>query len=352
VRAAVAAVLLSALVCAPAWSRLEEDQSMVDIREMAAHAKLMFRGRVLSRTIDPSPDPGAPVSYRDGKRMPTALIATFAVDRTYLGAPRTRAAIHFISDFGLAMGHFCIEFQPDQYWLVFAVKGSDGSLELADDCIGALRISPQLGPKLENAAWPEQMEADFIAGIDDPKETMRIFSLQRLGGLGLPSSRPALHAVIDKHNGNEKGWAAYAALETGDMTVMPKVREILDLRGGGVLESDLALALRSIKDPAGVPELVKIASTSRDDLARHEALVGLLYNFHDPRSVPVFGQALYDSDSSIASIGLEGLGHTAKTPACRMPDTLPGADNHAAFARALAECKEWWERDGRHRTLN
>ena len=54
------------------------------------------------------------------------------------------------------------------------------------------------------------MEADFIAGLGDSNVETRIFSIQRLGGLKLASSRPVLREVIETRKGIEAEWAVYA----------------------------------------------------------------------------------------------------------------------------------------------
>jgi len=73
------------------------------------------------------------------------------------------------------------------------------------------------------------MEADFLAGLGDSNSAARVLSIQRLGGLKLPSSRSALHRVIETGDKDESKWAIYAALRTGDVSVLPRVKELLAL---------------------------------------------------------------------------------------------------------------------------
>ena len=122
-----------------------------------------------------------------------------------------------------AIGHDCIDFRPEGYWVVFAGE-KDGQPELIDDCEGALTISALLGPDLGTADWLAQMEADFFAGLNDQDSAARLASIQRLGGLKLPSSRDALHGVIEKGGDVESKWATYAALRSGDVSVLPKAK--------------------------------------------------------------------------------------------------------------------------------
>jgi hypothetical protein len=85
------------------------------------------------------------------------------------------------------------------------------------------------------------MGTDFIAGLEDSGVESRIFSIERLDGLKLASSRPALHEVIERRKGIEAGWAIYATLRTGDVTVLPMVKALSVTSrgyGGSVSESN------------------------------------------------------------------------------------------------------------------
>ncbi|HEV3384978.1 MAG TPA: hypothetical protein VG097_09180, partial [Gemmata sp.] len=154
-------VLVSSVLSVSAvklWSRLMQPPSMADVRELAEKAPIVFRGRVAKVS---SPE-YLPHTYVGNS------FATIDVDRLYRGSLRENPTIHFVysgSPTGMN-GHDCIDFQPDTYWLVFAVE-KGGRLELSDDCEGALAISPLLGPHLKDFDWIAQMEADFLAGLND-----------------------------------------------------------------------------------------------------------------------------------------------------------------------------------------
>jgi hypothetical protein len=178
-------VLVSSVLCLCAvqlWSRLMVPPSTTDVRALADKAPIVFRGRVVKVSSS-------------GENPPSVLnsIATIEVDRLYRGKASAESSLPFVfyPPSG-SNGHYCVDFQPDTYWLVFAVE-KDGRLELFDDCDGALAISPLLGPDLKDAGWLAQMEADFLAGLSDSSSAARVLSIQRLGGLKLPSSRGALH---------------------------------------------------------------------------------------------------------------------------------------------------------------
>ena len=205
------------LIAVKLWCRLMPPRSMADVRELAEKAPIVFRGRV--------------AQVRVAEHFRHALdsrLATIDVDRLYRGSLPENPTIHFEyggSPSGM-MGHDCIDFQPDTYWLVFAVE-KGGQLELFDDCEGALAISPLLGPHLKDFDWRAQMEADFLAGLNDVAAANRIVSIQRLGGLKLPSSLNALHRVIARGDKNEANWAVCSSLRIGDLSVLPRVKQIL-----------------------------------------------------------------------------------------------------------------------------
>jgi hypothetical protein len=333
---------------APLWSRLVEDQSMVDVRAQAEKAPLVFRGRVL--TVGPDPVEKRIGLWVDGKPVNTDLVAKFQVDRIYRGKLEGEAVVHFSYGRGqlLFNGHDCIDFRPEQSWLVFAVE-KNGLLELFDDCTGALGISSRLGVEIRPSDWLAQMEADFIAGLEDTDVEARIFSIQRLGGLKLASSRPALHEVIERRRGIEAAWAIYATLRTGDVTVLPTVNELLASGDKKMPEGAIAYELRNVKDPSAVPDLLEIFEKTPSDYARFEALIALVDNLKDPRVVPFLGPSLSSSDRQIRYLALSGLNTIANAEACSTTRHA-NENDEAAFERETASCKAWWEREGKYRS--
>ncbi len=330
---------------APLWSRLVEDQSMVDVRGQAEKAPLVFHGRVL--TVGPDPVEKRIGLWVDGKPVNTNFVAKFQVDRIYRGKLEGEAVVHFSYGGGFN-GHDCIDFRPEQSWLVFAVE-KNGLMELFDDCTGALGISSRLGVEVRPFDWLAQMEADFTAGLEDSNVDSRIFSIQRLGGLKLASSRPALHEVIERRKGLEAEWAIYATLRTGDVTALPMVNGLLASGDKKVPEAAIAYELRNVKDPSAVPDLLEIFEKTPNDYARFEALIALVDNLKDPRVVPVLGPSLSSSNGQIRYLALSGLNTIANAEACSTRHHANEKDE-AAFERETASCKAWWEREGKYRS--
>jgi hypothetical protein len=332
--------LVSTVLCLCAfqlWSRLVSPASMADVRALAEKAPIVFRGHVVKVS-----------SFGVKPRHTIALdsIAKFEVDRPYRGKARTEASLYFVYG-GLAAGingHYCIDFQPDTYWLVFAVE-KDGRLELFDDCEGALAISPLLGTDLKDADSLAQMEADFLAGLSDSSSAARVLSIQRLGGLKLPSSRSALHRVIETGSKNESKWAIYAALRTGDVTVLPRVKELLAVGDHDWPERAISLELQHVTDGTAAPDLITILDSAPGDLTRTSVLIALGENLRDPRAVPSLAAHLSDVDPYARYDALDGLKNITKEKSCMLPPEWREED----VAPQILRCKVWWEQVGKFR---
>lgn len=318
------------------WSRLMTPPSMADVRALAEKAPIVFRGRVVKVS-----------SSGENPRHKIAMdsIATIEVDRLYRGKVPAKSSLHFVYS-GLPQGnngHDCIDFQADTYWLVFAVE-KDGRLELFDDCEGALAISSLLGPDLKDAGWLPQMEADFLAGLNDSNPAARVASIQRLGGLKLPSSRVALHRLITSGDENDANWAVYAALRTGDVSVLPRVQQMLSVRKLNLPEMEIAFELENVDDPKAVPDLISILASSPNELTRSRVLIALAEKIKDARSVPILAVSLSDPDPENHYLALEGLKNITNEKACTLPER---SKNAQAVEWQTQRCKLWWEAKGK-----
>jgi HEAT repeats len=315
------------------WARLMSPPSMADVQDLAEKAPIVFRGRV--------------AQIFSHAYLPDSFgldsLATIHVDRLYRGSVPENVTFHFIQPSPAFMdGHNCIDFQPDTYWLVFAVE-KDGQLELFDDCEGALAISPLLGPHLKDFDWLAQMEADFLAGLNDAAASNRIASIQRLGGLKLPSSQAALHWVMDRAGKNEANWAVYAALRTGDISVLPRVKEILSVGDKNPPEQEIAFELRNVSDPSAVPILIEILTNAPGELTRTSVLIALAEKIKDARAVPTLAEHLSAADESSRYLALEGLKNITREEAC----ALPNGSATQNFQWHIQQCKLWWEQKGK-----
>ncbi|HEY2546271.1 MAG TPA: HEAT repeat domain-containing protein [Candidatus Acidoferrum sp.] len=216
---------------------------------------------------------------------------------------------------------------------------------MVDDCEGALTISPLLSPDLANAEWLAQMEADFLAGLNDDSSPARLASIQRLGGLKLPSSRDALHRVIEKGDEAESKWAVYAALRTGDATVLPRVKRLLANGDGALPESAIALELQKVTDPSAVLDLLGILESAPGQVTRTCVLIALGEKLRDPQAVPSLAVHLSDSDHYGRYDALDGLKNITHEEAC----TLPPGWREQDVEPQVARCKIWWDEVGKFR---
>lgn len=316
-----------------ALCRLMNPPSMADVRQLAERAPLVFRGRVLTVT---------PTTTEPGTRLES--IAKIQVDRWYRGKGTTEASLRFAYGPYQFEGHDCIDFQPDGYWIVFASE-KNGQLEMVDDCEGALAVSSRLGPKLANAEWPAQMAADFLAGLNDHSSAARLVSIQRLGGLKMPSSREALHRVIEMGDKTESKWAVYAALRSADVTVLPRVKQLLANGDRALPESAIALLLQNVSDPSAVLDLLRILNSAPGELTRLCVLTALGEKLKDPRAVPSLASYLSDSDHYARYDALNGLKNITREQAC----TLSRDWNEEDVEPQVSRCKIWWEQVGKFR---
>ncbi|HEX5425638.1 MAG TPA: HEAT repeat domain-containing protein [Candidatus Acidoferrales bacterium] len=317
-----------------ALCRLRVPAYMLDIRALAEAAPIVFRGRIA--------ETGATVPNRsDGSRPRT--VATFRVDRVYRGRVAADVELHFTySSISTGEGHDCINFQPNTYWLVFARQTGDG-LELTDDCDGALPVSALLGPDLTEEGWLNQMEADFTAELADRDPSSRLISIQRLGGLGLPGSREALHQIMKTGDKDESGWAIYALLRTGDATVLPGVEQLLQNGDDGPLKSAIALQLKNVSDRDAVPGLISILQNAPGKLTRCSILTALGETLRDPRAVPSLAAHLSDPDPYARYDALDGLRNLTHENACTLPQDWHEQD----IEPQESKCSAWWEQQGR-----
>jgi hypothetical protein len=341
-RVGAAIVLVSCtlfLFTAQVWPRLMLPPSMADVRELSGRAPLVFRGHVFS--VIPLT---FPFTFNTEPGAGNVYTAKIQVDRWYRGKGPTEETLRFAYGSFASNGHDCIDFRADPYWVVFAHE-VDGRLELIDDCEGALTISPLLGRDLGTGDWLAQMEVDFLAGLNDHDAAARLSSIQRLGGLKLPSSRDALHGVIENGNAGESKWAVYAALRTGDVSVLPRVRQLLAAGDGELPESAMALQLQSVTDPGAVPDLIAILQSAPGDLTRDCALTALGEKLKDPRAVPGLAAHLSDPAPSASYRALDGLKNITHEQACTLPPEWKEQDVESQISR----CRIWWEQVGKFR---
>jgi len=331
----VLASLALLLVAIQSWCRLMVPASVVDVRALGEKAPLVFRGRVLTIT---------PMMQNAQPGQPVKSIANIQVDRWYRGKGPTVTLLRFAyPNFG-ANGHDCINFRPGTYWVVFAVE-NNGQLEMIDDCVGALTISPLLGPTLVAVGWPVQMEADFLAGLNDHDSVARLASIQRLGGLKLPSSRDALRRVIENGDDTESKWAVYAALRTGDVSVLPRVNQLLAKGDRELPEFGIAMELQNVIDPSALPDLIAILKNAPGELTRTRVLIALGEKLKDPRAVPSLAAHLSDSDLHARYDALDGLKNITHEEACTLAPDWKQEDVEPQISR----CKTWWEQVGKLR---
>ena len=214
-------------------------------------------------------------------------LAVIAVDRWYRGSSSSSYVnLHFVYDGGID-GHDCSDLEIGTDWIVFATGATNQVLEMFDDCEGALKVSPLLGPDTSDG-FLAQIEEDFAAGLNDSDVDLRITSIQRLAALNQLRSTQALHHVIATGSEEESKWAIFAELKAGDSSDLPlavplllnmhheKARVHHEPNGFTYTETfpcpqpecSMVEAISKLRVPEAIPSLTRLANEAPDDFVR------------------------------------------------------------------------------------
>lgn len=305
-----------------------------DVRDLFTSAEFVFHGRVVAIESD-----GKNRDFYSG-------VAKLEVDRWYKGTPQRSGTVRLRFEYNrmFGNGHLCIDPHRSVSWLIFAKQTQTGLFAFSDDCYGGLPVSSILA-STSHGTGIQQMQDDLIAGLKDGDPVVRVENIKRLGGLRLPSSHDALEDVIEHGSEAESKWAIYAALRAGDLSVLPKVQDIVVSLSGYRVDPDssIALELAQLRDPRAVSTLVAVLQSASMDFARGSA-VQALQAIKDPRSVPSLANHLSDPESSIRYNSLVAIGYITHEPSCTLPDDWKEQDGEVD--RRLASCQQWWQTQG------
>lgn len=128
----------------PVSARLRVSAGFEDIQGMTQHAPLIFRGQVAEIQLADKSEKGSRV--KDG-------LAVIAVDRWCRGSSsKWFVNVHLVyappqGD----NGHYCRDLEVGSYQIVFARPGEGKTLELFDDCEGALSVCVARGQRHQTA---------------------------------------------------------------------------------------------------------------------------------------------------------------------------------------------------------
>lgn len=90
--------------------------------------------------------------------------------------------------------------------------------------------------------------------------------------------------AIETGDKDESKWAIYAALRTGDVTVLPRVKELLAVGDYDWPERAISLELQHVTDDTAAPDLIAILDSAPGDLTRTSVLIALGENLTLNRS--------------------------------------------------------------------
>ena len=328
-------LVLSFLLLFPSISlaRIQISDGSEDLRDLFSSAEFVFHGRVVTIESD-----GKNNDWYNG-------VADLEVDRWYKGTPtRPTVRLQFVYNRNFGNGHLCIDLHRSASWLIFAKQVGNGVFEFSDDCYGGLPVSSILASTTHGTGI-QQMQDDLIAGLQDGDSNARLENIKRLAGLRLLSSHDALKNFIDHGSEAESKWAIYAALRSGDLSVLSKVQSIvINLNQYRVdPDSSIALEIAHLKDSRAVPMLISVLESANMDFARGSA-VQALQAIKDPRSVPSLANHLSDPDSSVSYNSLVAISYITHEASCTLPDDWH--EKEGEVNRRLASCQQWWQTQG------
>jgi len=324
------------LISVKLWSRMAWPPSTIDLIPLTASTvPAIFRGVVLD------------VSIEQGNVLPYRAVARLRVERWYRGERDSDVLVDYTTGAGIP-GHYCIDFKPGEHWLIFGFE-RNGHFELVDDCYAAVVVSPLLAPVQPGRDMLDQMQADFTAGLDDPDRAGRLVSIQRLGGLKTASSRPALHRQIERGDSAEKNWATYAALRTGDRTVVSKACEMFVRGNKDVQPHYLAFELRLLISRGAVPDPFYAPDVAPGSSAATAASAAFSAGKRPTAALSSIAVHLADVRSEVRFCALNAMGAITHEPArslIQQPDWTSDM-----VEPEINHCLAWWNADGKRRYL-
>jgi hypothetical protein len=313
-------------------ARTEQPVGTVDLTGFVAKSPAIFRGVVREISIVP------------GSSLPLTAVAQLDVERWYRGGGAMDATVHYQAGFRVP-GHGCIDLIPGTRWLIFATE-HNAHLEFVDDCYGAVSVSSLMAAPLQLPDMPAQMEADFTAGLSDSDHAGRLVSIQRLGGLKSPSSRPALHGVIERGDSTERQWAIYAALRSGDTTVLSAVLDLFILEDTEVPFFYLAWELANLRDSAAVPGLIELTSSPNSNARKYS--LSAIEKLQASEALPAIAARLADRDGGVRFYALNAMTALTHDPACTLPSEPRWTED--MIEPKIRECRAWWDGIGKQRS--
>ncbi len=315
-------------------ARIQILEGSEDVNDLFSSAGFVFHARIVN--IDRASD-DAFGSYSG--------VATLDVDRWYKGTTTVKTVrLRFAYTRIIADGHSCIDLGGNAYWLLFATEVEPGLFQFSDDCYGGLPVSSILADTA-NKTGIRQLQDDLVAGLQDQDPAARLENIKRLGGLKLASSHEALLPFVDHGTEAESKWAVYAALRSGDLSVLPNVESIVISQNQNRIEPDGLIALETahLRSWRAVPTLVSILESAKMDFARGSAAQAL-EAIGDPQSVPILAKHLTDSDETVSYYCLVAIGAITHEPSCTLPDHWQ--DKEGAVDRCSTTCRQWWQTKG------
>ena len=319
-----------------------------NVRRQLTEAELVCKGEVVEAPVP---------KYITGELPRGTGLAIVRADRCFKGTPMSQITIavdEFLPSGGFGGGARLLVPKVGEYGLFFLTGNgapykpiTKGEAYLPDS-----RLMPSSSVKSEPT---RDLEADFLAGLGDPDEDIRLSAMWYLGSLEqlTPPAVARLREIASTGSELQQLFAWAALLSAHQYSVLPEAASVLDKQRRSreyVLPRDRVELMRlrvqglicAISDPVVVPYMRRL-SRSSDPRTREDAIQSLRGQ-RDLGSAPIFLRAMHDKEGDIGFIAMHSLFELAGTgPGW---DYIPSPDDFRTGSWAADRVTDWWDSTG------
>lgn len=275
----------------------------------------------------------------------TTYTARVAADKVYKGLATSVVSVEYVRpEERLCAVSTCIGLEVGEFDYFF-LSGSGGGYELRDPYFGKFRASHRTESR--ESAGVEGLKRDFVSGLQDPDEHVRLMQVELVGSSGRKADAEHLKRQLASSDDLTRATIYYALLRLGDYSTLAAMRGFLEVpsRAPAVAwPRGLCLAeINAISDAAAVDSLVELAKSPADDV--REAAIHALRTIRSARTVPLFVHALDDHVQMVRYNAVLALAEIEQNW-----QLAPAVDTFRANeTKYISAWKLWWEREGKQK---
>jgi HEAT repeat protein len=235
----------------------------------------------------------------------------------------------------------CIQLKAGDFDYFFLDIGKQG-LELVDPHFGKFRASRRTQSRGQTGLGA--LKADFVAGLNDPDEDVRLTQVELIGDSGRRTDVEALLRLLPSADALSRATILHALLQLGDYSALMSMREFLEVRSNVPRIERLRFLclsqINAISDAQAADALMSLAQSPADDV--RESAIHALRTIRSATSMPAFIRALDDRVQLVRYDAVLGLAEVEHTWAL-----APSVDAFKADERKhINAWKSWWQTSG------